>query len=77
MFRPTIIAAIIIVASLIQTLEAADKTHSTFSYDIFSKGNDIGDMQVQIIEKTEGGYQILESTTIQKSSDWNEINLKC
>jgi hypothetical protein len=76
MSRPTIFAAIIIVASLIQPLEAADKTHSTFSYDIFSEGKDIGNMQVQIIEKREGGYQILESTTIKKSSDWNDINLE-
>jgi hypothetical protein len=76
MSRPTIFAAIIIVASLIQPLEAADKTHSTFSYDIFSEGKDIGNMQVQIIEKREGGYQILESTTIIKSSDWNDINLE-
>jgi hypothetical protein len=76
MFRPPIFAAILIAATSIQGLEAADKTHATFSYDIFAGGDNIGDMQVQIIKKPQGGYQILESTTIQKSSNWDEINLK-
>jgi hypothetical protein len=63
-------------ASLIQGPEAANEVHASFSYDIFTAGNDIGDMQVQIMIKPQGGYQISESTTIQKSSDWDDINLR-
>ena len=76
MLRSPILAAILIATTSIQGLQAADKVHATFSYDIFAEGDDIGDMQVQIIKKPKGGYQILESTTIKKSSNWNEINLK-
>jgi hypothetical protein len=76
MFRSPILAAILIASASIQGLEAADKVHTTFSYDIFAEGDDIGDMQVQIIKKPEGGYQILESITVKKRSNWDEINLK-
>jgi hypothetical protein len=76
MLRTPILAAMLIATTSIQGLQAADKVHATFSYDIFAEGDDIGDMQVQIIKKPKGGYQILESTTIKKSSNWDEINLK-
>jgi hypothetical protein len=75
MFRPFIFAAIFIAVTSTQGLEAAGEAHATFNYDIFEEGDDVGDMQVQIIKKLQGGYQILENTTIQKSSDWDEINL--
>jgi hypothetical protein len=76
MFMPSIFAAILIAATPIQALAAAGKVHPTFNYDIFLQGEDVGDMLLQIIKKPQGGYQILESTTIQKSSDWDEINLR-
>jgi hypothetical protein len=76
MFRKPIFAAIFIAATSIQGLEASNEAHATFNYDIFAEGDDIGDMQVQIIKNPQGGYQILESTTIQKSSDWDEINFR-
>lgn len=76
MLRTPMLAAILIATTSIQGLQAADKVHATFSYDIFAEGDDIGDMQVQIIKRPKGGYQILESTTIKKSSNWEEINLK-
>ena len=76
MFRPSIFAAILIAATPIQALAAAGKVHPTFNYDIFLQDEDVGDMLLQIIKKPQGGYQILESTTIQKSSDWDEINLR-
>ena len=76
MFGPSIFAAILIAATPIQALAAAGKVHPTFNYDIFLQGEDVGDMLLQIIKKPQGGYQILESTTIQKSSDWDEINLR-
>jgi len=76
MLKSPILAAILIAATSIQGLQAADEAQATFSYDIFAEGNDIGDMQVQIIQEPQGGYQILETTTIQKSSDWDGINLK-
>jgi hypothetical protein len=76
MIRLPIFAAIFIAATSIQGLEAANEAHATFNYDIFAEGDDVGDMQVQIIKNPQGGYQILESKTIQKSSDWDEINLR-
>ncbi|MFQ3189690.1 MAG: hypothetical protein ACI936_000815 [Paraglaciecola sp.] len=76
MFKAIIYAVILISAASIQGLEAAGETHATFNYDIFAEGKDVGDMRVQIIKKPLGGYQILESKSIQKSSDWDEINLK-
>ena len=50
MFRPFIFTAIFIAVSSIQGLEAADESHATFNYDIFEEGDDVGDMQVQIIK---------------------------
>ncbi|MFT7089576.1 MAG: hypothetical protein ACJAU4_001393 [Glaciecola sp.] len=76
MFRLPIFAAILISATSIQGLEVANEANATFNYDIFADGDDVGDMQVQIIKTPQGGYQILESTTIQKSSDWDEIDLR-
>lgn len=76
MFRHLIFAAILIFATSVQGLEPEDAEHATFNYDIFAKNDDIGDMEVQIVKKPQGGYQILENTTLQKSSDWDEINLK-
>jgi hypothetical protein len=76
MTRLPIFAAILIAATSIQGLEAADAAHTTFNYDMYAEGDDVGDMQVQIIKKPQGGYQILESTTIQKSSEWDKTDLK-
>lgn len=76
MFKHLIFTAIIIFATSVQGLEVEDAGYATFNYDIFAKNDDIGDMEVQIVKKPQGGYQILENTTFQKSSDWDEINLK-
>lgn len=50
MTRLSIFAKILIAATSIQGLEAADESHATFNYDIFEEGDDVGDMQVQIIK---------------------------
>ena len=76
MTRLSIFAKILIAATSIQGLKAADLANTTFDYDIFAEGDDVGDMQVQIIKKPQGGYQISESTTIQKSSDWDKTDLQ-
>jgi hypothetical protein len=71
-----IFAVILIAATSTQGLEPADAAHTTFNYDMYAHGDDVGDMQIQIIENKEGGYQIFESKTIKKSSISDKADLK-
>ena len=76
MIRSSILTAMLIAATSVQELEAGDVTRTTFNYNIFAESDDVGDMQVHIIKDPQGGYQILESATLLKNSDWDEINLR-
>jgi hypothetical protein len=72
---PTIVFAKIPAAKTsVQPL--VDNAPATFNYDIFVEDEDVGNMKVQIIEKGQGGYQILESTLINLDKAWDEINLR-
>ena len=76
MFFPLIVFPMMLAATTAKGSDAHDNALATFNYDIFVEGEDIGDMQVQMIEKPKGGYQILESTLIEVNSDWDSKNLR-
>jgi hypothetical protein len=76
MYRSSLFTVIILIATSAQGLDKADKSHTIFDYDVFSEGAEVGSMQVEIIKDTQGGYQIIENTSIYVDSVWNEVNLK-
>lgn len=76
MLFPLIVFPTILAATAAQRPDAHDNALATFNYDIFVEGEDVGDMQIQMIEKPQGGYQILESTSIKVNTAWDEINLR-
>lgn len=55
--------------------EVVDNALATFNYDIFIEDEDVGDMQIEMIDQRQGRYQILESTSIKVNSSWDEIKL--
>lgn len=45
----------------------AEKLSDSFHYDILSKGEDIGDMNIQYHASEKSGYIILENTSLSTS----------
>jgi hypothetical protein len=76
MFRHSFFAVILLIATSAQGLEEADNTHTIFDYDVFYEGDEVGNMQVKISKNAQGGYQIIENTSIYKDSVWNEVELR-
>jgi hypothetical protein len=69
------IPAIFIAATSAQPSQAISKADAVFNYDVFAQ-DDIGDVSVQIFKMPQGGYKILEHTSIQVEGLWGDSSLQ-
>ena len=65
-------------ATLAQNLDATDKAHSVFNYDVFAQDDvgDVGDMTVKIVKNLQDGYKILEHTSVKVEGLWGDKNVQ-
>jgi len=58
------------------TQDIVEDPSSVFFYDIFSEGEDIGEMSIQIIGSPSSDYVILENSHIRISGWWGDIDIR-
>lgn len=77
MFRYLLFLPAIFIATTTsaQVLEAISKPDAVFNYNVVAQDH-VGDLTVQILKTPQGGYRILEHTSIQTEDVWGHKSLQ-
>lgn len=55
---------------------AEEGVNSSFTYDVFSNGKDVGEINVQMVVLPDGDFQIIEQTEVQTDGLWKKSTIR-
>lgn len=65
---------LLVVSSLSYASTKPDTNTHTYHYEIFSNAENVGEINVKVIDQADGSYVITESTRLSAVSAWGKIN---